>query len=130
MTDRNLIDRAAAAMKSAYSPYSRIPVGAALLCDDGTVYTGCSIENAALGCTMCAERVALYKAVSEDKRSFKRLAVYAESGKYVFPCGTCRQVLSEFSPNIEILCAKADGRYVSYKLNELFPEPFGKEWIR
>ena len=129
MTDRNLIDRAAAAMKSSYSPYSRFPVGAALECEDGTVYTGCNIENAALGCTVCAERVALFKAISDNKRNFKRIAIYAETGRYTYPCGTCRQTFSEFSPNLEMLCVRADGRYVSYKLNELLPYAFGKEWM-
>lgn len=124
MTDRNLIEKAREALNNAYAPYSRFPIGAALECKDGTVITGCKIENAALECTLCAERSALAAAVSAGHRSFKRIAIYAESGSYCFPCGTCRQALWEFSPQMEVLCARADGRYVSYSLNALLPEAF------
>ena len=127
MTDRNLIEKAKQAVNNAYAPYSRFPIGAALECDDGSVFTGSKIENAALECTLCAERSALAAAVSAGHRSFKRIAIYAESGSYCFPCGTCRQVLWEFSPNIEVLCARVDGRYVSYPLTTLLPEPFSSQ---
>ena len=127
MTDRNLIEKAAEAMRNSYVPYSRFPVGAALECEDGSVYTGSTIENAALGNTLCAERSAVAGAVSAGKRSFRRIAIYAESSGYCFPCGTCRQVLWEFSPDVEVLCARSDGRYVSYRLSALLPEAFGRE---
>jgi len=127
MTDRKLIENATDAMKKSYAPYSRFPVGAALECEDGSVFTGCKIENAALECTLCAERSAIAAAVSGGHRSFKRIAIYAETGSYCFPCGTCRQVLWEFSPDIEVLCVRADGRYVSYPLRVLLPEAFSKE---
>lgn len=127
MTDRELINRAYDARKNAYAPYSRFPVGAALECADGTVITGCNVENAALGCTICAERTALVKAISEGKRNFTRIAIYADSPDYCVPCGTCRQVLSEFAPSMEVLCVKGDGRYVSYRLSDLLPVSFGKE---
>ena len=127
MTDRNLIEKAAEAMKNSYAPYSRFPVGAALECEDGSVYTGSKIENAALSNTLCAERSAVAGAVSAGKRSFRRIAIYAESTGYCFPCGTCRQVLWELSPDVEVLCARSDGRYVSYRLSALLPEPFGRE---
>ena len=127
MTDRNLIEKAAGAMKNSYAPYSRFPVGAALECEDGSVFTGSKIENAALGNTLCAERSAVASAVSAGHRSFKRIAIYAESNSYCFPCGTCRQVLWEFSQGVEVLCARSDGRYVSYPLSALLPEAFGKE---
>ena len=126
MTDRKLIDNATEAMKNSYAPYSRFPVGVSLECADGTVFTGSKIENAALECTLCAERAAIACAVSAGHRSFKRIAIYAESSSYCFPCGTCRQVLWEFSPEIEVLCARADGRYVSYPLTALLPEAFSK----
>ena len=109
---------------NAYVPYSHFPVGAALECDDGTVYTGCNVENAALGSTICAERTACCKAVSEGHRSFRRIAIYADSENWCTPCGACRQFLSEFSPEMEVLCAKAGNRYVSYKLSELMPHTF------
>ncbi len=124
MTDRDLITRAAEAMENSYSPYSRFPVGAALECSDGTVFTGCNIENAALGSTVCAERVALFTAVAAGHRSFRRIAVTSNGASYCFPCGPCRQVLAEFAPDIEVLCARADGRYVSYRLNSLLPFAF------
>ncbi len=124
MTDRELLSFAKQASYNAYAPYSRFQVGAALECDDGTVFTGCNIENASFGCTICAERTACVKAVSEGKRSFKRIAIFADSENWPTPCGACRQFLSEFSPDIEILCSKADGRYVSYKLSQLLPHQF------
>lgn len=127
MTDRKLIGEALDAMNKSYAPYSRFPVGAALESEDGSVFAGSKIENAALECTLCAERSAIAAAVSAGHRRFKRIAIYAESSTYCFPCGTCRQVLWEFSPNIEVLCARADGRYVSYPLTALLPEPFSKE---
>ena len=109
---------------NAYVPYSRFPVGAALECEDGTVFTGCNVENAALGSTICAERTACCKAVSEGHRSFKRVAIYADSENWPTPCGACRQFLYEFAPDMEILCSKAGDRYVSYKLSALMPHAF------
>ncbi len=129
MTDRELINMAKNISEAAYAPYSKFRVGAALECTDGTIFTGCNIENAALGCTICAERVAVFKAISEGKRDFVRIAVFAESTNYCTPCGSCRQVLNEFAPEIEVLCAKSDGRYVSYKLKDMLPFSFGSEYL-
>jgi len=124
MTDRELINLAFAAAERAYAPYSHFRVGAALECSDGTVFTGCNVENAALGECICAERVAVGKAISEEHRSFVRIAVASESENYCMPCGSCRQVLSEFSYDMEVLCAKAGGGYVSYHLRDLLPGAF------
>ena len=125
MTDRELMSMAKQASLNAYVPYSRFPVGAAIECRDGTVYTGCNVENAALGSTICAERTACCKAVSEGKREFVRIAIYADSENWCTPCGACRQFLAEFAgADMEVLCAKAGGRYVSYKLGELLPHIF------
>ncbi|HNX99992.1 MAG TPA: cytidine deaminase [Oscillospiraceae bacterium] len=124
MTDRELMSRAKDAAGYSYSPYSRFAVGAALECDDGHVYTGCNVENAALGSTICAERTACCKAVSEGHRKFTRIAIYGEGENYCMPCGSCRQFLAEFSPDMEVLCAKAGDRYVSYKLSQLLPYTF------
>ena len=124
MTDRELMDIAEKAAQNSYSPYSRFPVGAALECRDGTVYTGCNVENAALGSTICAERTAAVKAVSEGHTDFSRIAIWGEGRDYCMPCGACRQFLAEFSIDMEVLCAKAGGRYVSYKLRELLPHTF------
>lgn len=129
MTDRDLINRADAAKTYAYAPYSRFPVGAALECENGLIFTGCNIENAALGCTICAERVAIDKAISEGHQKFTRIAICADSEDYCYPCGTCRQVLREFSPDIEVLCTRSDGRYVSYRLYDLLPASFGREHL-
>lgn len=126
MNDMELLGLARKASKNAYVPYSKFAVGAAIECRDGKIYTGCNIENAALGDTICAERTACVKAVSEGNRDFLRIAIYAESENFCMPCGSCRQFLSEFSPDgqLEVLCARADGRYVSYRLRELMPHTF------
>lgn len=122
MTDRELINLAFEAMEQAYAPYSGFRVGAALECADGSVFLGCNVENAAYGSTICAERTAVVKAVSEGRREFRRIAIAAQSEDYCMPCGACRQVLSEFSADMEVLSAKKDGRYVSYKLSALLPK--------
>ena len=124
MNDRELLNRAHEAAKNAYAPYSHFCVGAALECEDGTVYTGCNVENAAYGECICAERCAIVKAVSEGHTKFRRIAVWGDGKNYCMPCGSCRQVLAEFSPEIEVLCAKAGGSYVSYPLSRLLPYGF------
>ena len=124
MTDTELMNMAKLASYNSYSPYSHFAVGAALECEDGTVFTGCNVENAALGSTICAERTACVKAVSEGYRKFVRIAIYADSQNWCTPCGACRQFLAEFSPNMTVLCAKAGDRYVSYSLSELLPHIF------
>ena len=122
MTDRELINKAIKAAENAYAPYSKVGTGAALECSDGTVVTACTVENAAISSTICAERAAVCLAVSQGRRSFRRIAIYSrESADYCVPCGECRQVLAEFSSEMEVLCVRADGRYVSYKLRDLLP---------
>ena len=124
MTDRQLIERAAEVMEKSYSPYSRFPVGAAIECTDGSVFCGCNIENCALGCTICAERAAVACAVSAGHTDFMRIAIVSKGSEYCYPCGSCRQVLSEFSPHMEVLCVRGDGRYVSYPLSRLLSNAF------
>ena len=126
MTDQELMDMAKKAAEYAYVPYSKFPVGAALECSDGTVFTGCNVENAAYGDTICAERTAAVKAVSSGRRDFVRIAIWGNSKEYCYPCGSCRQFLSEFDQHgdIEVLASRADGRYVSYRLRELMPHTF------
>ncbi len=123
--DELLIRMAYQARENAYAPYSGYRVGAALLCDDGTIYTGCNIENAAYGNAFCAERTALVKAVSEGKRAFVRIAIAGE-GSAPYPCGACRQSLNEFAPDIGILIAW-DGNVVETSLPELLPNGFGPQ---
>ena len=125
MTDIELLNKALEASKNAYVPYSKFHVGAAIQCADGRVYTGCNVENAALGSTICAERTAAVKAVSEGNRAFKRIAVTSPDAKeYCYPCGACRQFLVEFNPDMEVLVGRGDNKYVSFKLRELLPGVF------
>ena len=120
-----LVDLAFTMLERSYVPYSKFPVGAALLCGDGTVFTGCNVENAAYGSTICAERTALVKAVSEGRRAFAALAVAGRSEDYCWPCGACRQMLYEFAPDLTVLVARGDGAYVKLPLKELLPHGFG-----
>ena len=125
MKEEQLIDLAKQAKESAYAPYSRFRVGAALLCADGTVYTGCNIENATYGATICAERTAVFKAVSEGHRDFVMLAITSDSETFTAPCGICRQVLAEFCPDeLPVLMSDREGRFRKMLLGELLPEAF------
>lgn len=119
-----LILAATAATEFAYVPYSHYPVGAALLTADGTVYTGCNVENAAYPACICAERVALVKAVSAGQRTFKSIAVTTRDGGS--PCGTCRQMLFEFSPDMLVIMARFDGEITAQgTLREFLLHGFG-----
>lgn len=134
MSDRELINMALGAMKNAYSPYSRFKVGAALLCADGSVYTGCNVENASFGATNCAERTAVFKAVSEGKRDFEVIAVVGGKdgsvGPYCPPCGVCRQVMSEFARK-DFRVLLFDGENVKeHTLAELLPLGFSGENVK
>lgn len=124
MTDQALVDLAKQAMENAYAPYSKFRVGAALLAADGRVFLGCNVENASYGATICAERTAVCKAVSEGVRAFEKIAIVASSGEYAAPCGICRQVLYEFMPEgTVILDSDAEGIAV-FPLKELLPMGF------
>ena len=126
MTHRELVELAFAMHERSYVPYSNFPVGAALLCADGTVFTGCNVENAAFGSTICAERTALVKAVSEGHRDdWVVLAVAGKGADYCWPCGSCRQMLYEFCPELTVLAARGDGEFVTVPLHELLPCGFG-----
>ena len=125
MTDSELVKLALKMREKAYCPYSRFAVGAALECSDGSVYTGCNIENAAFSPSICAERTAAAKAVSDGKRSFARIAVAGSSAEKCTPCGVCRQVLSEFSPDMTVLCSDSSGNFDRVALRELLPRGFG-----
>ena len=129
MTEQELVQAALDAREVAYVPYSHFPVGAALECEDGTVFRGCNVENAAFGSTICAERTAVLKAVSEGHRHFRRLAIAGASGDYCWPCGACRQVLSEFAPSLGLLIAAEDGRYIKTDLAALLPHSFGADTL-
>ena len=123
MTDERLLEMAIEARKNAYVPYSGYAVGAALETKDGHVFTGCNVENAAYGNTLCAERTALVKAVSEGYREFTKVAI-AASGSAPYPCGACRQSLYEFAPDLEVFVTW-DGPVDRVPLAELLPYGFG-----
>ena len=126
MTDRELVERAFAMHEFSYVPYSHFPVGAALLCADGTVFTGCNVENAAYGSTICAERTALLKAISEGHREdWQTIAIAGQGEDYCWPCGSCRQMLYECAPNLRVLAARGDGQFQCVSLQELLPHGFG-----
>jgi len=122
MTPEDLIDLAKQARKKAYTPYSHYKVGAALLCKSGKVYTGCNVENASYGHTVCAERTAVFKAVSEGETEFEAIAVVTKNGGS--PCGACRQVLSEFAPKLTIYIADKNGEYRATTMQKLLPDSF------
>lgn len=123
MTDQELILTAKKAMEQAYAPYSGFRVGAALLTRNGKVYLGCNIENASYGATNCAERTAIFKAVSEGEREFETIAIVCSEGRKAYPCGICLQVMSEFFPNGRVLLEDAAGMEV-YLVQELLPSAF------
>lgn len=127
MTKQELVLAASAMLDRAYCPYSHFAVGAALECSDGTVFTGCNVENAAYSPTICAERTAVAKAVSEGHRDFVRIAIAGRAKDYCVPCGVCRQVLQEFAPEIEILCTNGAGEVREFTLKELLPYGFGPD---
>lgn len=130
MTREELNALALSMRQRSYSPYSRFRVGAVLECSDGTVFTGCNIENAAFGPTICAERTAVAKAISEGRKDFIRIVVAGDSAAPCVPCGVCRQVLREFAPNIEIICLGSDGSQMTTTLNGLLPHSFGPEFLK
>ena len=129
MTEQALCQKAIDMLDMAYVPYSHFPVGAALECSDGTVFTGCNIENAAYGLTICAERTAIFKAISEGHRDFKRIVIAGKSEDYCVPCGSCRQVMQEFAPQMEVICLNDKGEAKHFALKELLPYGFDETWL-
>ncbi len=118
-----LIEHARQARTFAQAKYSHFQVGAALITEDDEVYTGCNIESSSYSLTMCAERVALFKALSEGKTRFKAIAIVAKDGEYCPPCGACRQVLFDYAPNIDVILTNGKEKQ-TYKLKELLPHAF------
>lgn len=119
-----LIKEATKVRLRAYAPYSGFKVGAALETERGKIYTGCNIENTSFGISICAERVALFKAISEGERKFKRIVIVTGSKELSFPCGTCRQALHEFSSDIEVVLVNLKRKMKIIPLSKLFPNPF------
>lgn len=126
MKKRELIKRALEAKEKAYAPYSKYHVGAAVFTESEKIFTGCNIENASYSSTVCAERTAIFKAVSEGEREIRAIAIVGDS-EYTYPCGICRQVIREFGKDILIIIAKSENEYKEYSLEKLLPYSFGPE---
>ncbi len=126
---RKLVDAAKKARKKAVATFSKFKVGAALETARGRVYLGCNIENASYGLTVCAERVAIFKALSEGERRFKRIAVVADTDRLTAPCGACRQIIWEFCGNCEVIMANLKGKVAVHRMKELLPEAFDKRQL-
>ncbi|HEX8890010.1 MAG TPA: cytidine deaminase [Pyrinomonadaceae bacterium] len=132
MTDsefQKLIDAARAARDCSLSPFSNFCVGAAVETEDGKIYTGCNIESASYGLTVCAERVAIWKALSEGERQFKRLAVVVDTTPLTPPCGTCRQIIWEFCRNATVILSNLDGETEIVEMRELLPRAFDARFL-
>lgn len=124
-----LVQAALAVRANAFAPFSRFQVGAAVEDSDGRIYTGCNVENATYGLTICAERVAIFKAISEGARAFRRVAIAADTDVLTPPCGACRQILWEFCGDVAIVLTNLRGKTETYQLKELFPKPFDVSFI-
>ncbi len=129
MTLDELKAKAVAMLDRAYCPYSRFPVGAALECADGTVFTGCNVENAVYPAGLCAERNAMFHAVAEGHTDFVRIVIAGRSEDYCVPCGICRQVMQEFAPDMEVFCLNGKGESKRFTVRELLPCGFDNRWL-
>lgn len=127
---QELIQAALKVREHAYAPYSGFKVGAAILAEDGEIYTGCNVENASYGLTVCAERVAVNKAISAGVRDFQGIAIVTDVRKPASPCGACRQVLAEFSPQMPVYLANLQGKVCKLSLEELLPDAFTPQRLR
>ncbi len=133
--NNKIISAAIEASQNSYSPYSKFKVGAAVITVDNQIYTGCNIENLSYGATICAERTAIVKAISNADNQFKAIAIYAENkegkSEFAFPCGMCRQVLAEFcNSDLTVIIAKSQEEYIERTLGELLPDSFNTESLR
>ena len=126
MTDKQLIDYALKAIETSYAPYSKFRVGAALITKSGNVYTGCNVEIASFGATNCAERTAIFMAVSQEgKIDIKKIAIVSDDQDYIYPCGICRQVMAEFADDeMELICTNKNGEYKTIRFGDILPNAF------
>ena len=129
MSEHELMQKAIEMLDRAYIPYSHFPVGAALECEDSTVYTGCNIENSSFGLTICAERTAAVNAISEGYSKFRRIVIAGNSKDFCYPCGACRQFLYEFSPDMEVICLNRAREAKRMTLRELMPCGFDSTFL-
>ncbi len=124
-----LIVAARVAREHAHAPYSNFRVGAAIRARSGRIFTGCNVENATFGLTLCAERVAIFKAISEGERGFDTIAVVADTDNLTPPCGSCRQILWEFCGDAEVILSNLSGKIERYRMSALFPKPFDQSFL-
>jgi cytidine deaminase len=124
-----LLETALRARQNAHAPFSKFLVGAAIEAEDGRIFTGCNVENATYGLTVCAERVAVFKAISEGARKFKRIAVAADTDILTPPCGACRQILWEFCGDAELTLVNLQGKTEQFRMKDLFPRPFDASFL-
>ena len=129
-SDRELIEAARAVRENAYAPFSNFRVGAALETDDGEVITGCNVESASYGLTVCAERVAIWKAISQGKRKIKHIAVVADTEDLTPPCGVCRQIIWEFGGDIPVILANLKGKTEVVQMKDLLPRAFDTKFLK
>jgi cytidine deaminase len=129
MQHEDLLRAALDAKEKSFSPYSRFRVGAALLTKSGKIYTGCNIENSSFSLTICAERTAVFKAISEGEKEFSSILIVSDDESYCPPCGACRQVLSDFATDIEIIMVNSKGDELTRTLTELLPLAFGSSYL-
>lgn len=128
--DLELIEAAKAVREKAYAPYSNFKVGAALRTKSGEIYTGCNVESASYGLTVCAERVAIWKAVSEGVTEFETIAVVADTHELTPPCGVCRQIIWEFCGDVPVLFANLEGKNETVTMSELLPRAFDTKFLK
>jgi cytidine deaminase len=125
----DLLQAALQVRENAHAPFSKFKVGAAIEDESGRIFTGCNIENATYGLTVCAERVAVFKAISEGARKFRRVAVAADTDVLTPPCGACRQILWEFCGDIEVILVNLQGKTEKFQMKDLFPRPFDASFL-
>ena len=129
-TEKDLIESAKQAREKAHAPFSNFKVGAALLDENGGIFTGCNIENASYGLTMCAERVAIFKALSEGGKTFTNIAIVADTEQLTPPCGPCRQIIWEFCGDIPVIFANLKGDAETVQMRELLPRAFDTNFLK
>jgi cytidine deaminase len=129
-TDQELIDAAKAVRENSYAPFSDFRVGAAIEMEDGSIIAGCNVESASYGLTVCAERVAIWKAISEGKHKIKHLAVVADTEELTPPCGVCRQIIWEFGGNVPVTLANLNGKRETVEMKDLLPRAFDTKFLK
>lgn len=132
MSDENakLIEAAIKARENAHAPFSNFKVGSALLTENGEIFTGCNVENATYGLTICAERVAIFKAISDGAKNFTKIAVAADTENLTPPCGACRQIIWEFCGDVEVILTNLQGKTETFQMRELFPKAFDASFLK